>query len=70
MNGIVYWKKTFGIMRDGEKNGRDKRAIEVENNEEQTINTQRSRGTGQGRSMGAQSYIPFTFNIISCLTDT
>lgn len=47
MNGIVCWKKAFGIMWNCEKNGTDKRAIEVENNEEQTINTRRTRGTGQ-----------------------
>lgn len=40
-------------MRNGEKNGEDKRAIEVENNEEQTINTRRTRGTAQGGRPGA-----------------
>lgn len=57
MNGIVCWKKAFEIMRNCEKNGRDKRAIEVENNEEQTINTRRTRGTGHGHSSGASNDI-------------
>ena len=40
-------------MRNCEKNGRDKRAIEVENNEEQTINTRPTRGAAHGASSGA-----------------